>query len=254
MQRRPISVVAARVFFFSIEFAAVIVSAQMVGSRDLTSNWRAPSERISVPQTCAQSGSSIASDGSGHQADANSLELAIVAISPSALEIGNDFTATVRLKNAGQKSVLVPSTADGEQVARISSDGTEEKYEVGDISFRLVSGKDKDRRTPVFLNSSGALFADPDDNKSYVSLGPGNWLDIKLKTTVECGLEECLGGIQPDNHAVLTAWWYQRVLTHKIDGCDEKHGSFKVREVNSAPFLVAVRNSSSQAPGAAPQH
>jgi hypothetical protein len=256
MPAKPTSVVAAWVFFFALEFAALTVSAQMVGLRDLTSGTRAPAERISVPETCAQSGSSIANDGaSGNSvnagADENPLEVTIVAISPSPLEIGNDFTAKVRLKNNGAKAVLVPSVTDGERVLGVSTDSTEEKYEVGDVSFRLMTGKD--HRIPVFLNSGGALFANPDDKGSYLPLEPGNWLEIKLEGIVECGLEDCLAEIRPDNKAALTAWWYQRVLSHRINGCDETHASAKVREASSAPFSVAIRNPPSKSAKAAPK-
>jgi hypothetical protein len=135
---------AAWLFFFTFELAALKVFAQMVGSRDLTSGWRVPLERISVPQTC-----------------------------------------------------------------------------------------EKPR-------------SDPDDKSSYLSLEPGNWLEIKLHARVECGLENCMGEIQPDNKAVLTAWWYQRVLTHRVSGCDETHGSFTVRELDSAPFTVTVKSPSAK--------
>ena len=247
---------AAWVFFFALELAAVTVSAQMVGSRDLTSGSRAPAERISVPETCTRSGSSIADDGaSGNSANAgpdeSPLEVTIVSIFPSPLEIGNDFTAKVRLKNHGAKSVLVPSVTDGERVLGVSSDSTEERYEVGDVSFRLMTGKD--HRIPVFLNSGGALFANPDDKSSYLPLEPGNWLEIKLEGIVECGLEDCLAEIRPDNKATLTAWWYQRVLSHRINGCDETHASAKVREASSAPFSIGIRNPPSKSAKAAPK-
>jgi hypothetical protein len=256
MPGRLTSAVAAWVFFFAFEFAAVTVSAQMVGSRDLTSGSRAPAERISVPATCAQSGSSIANDAaSGNSSNAgvdeNSLEVTIVSISPSPLEIGNDFTAKVRLKNNGAKAVLVPSVTDGERVLGVSTESTEEKYEVGDVSFRLMTGKD--HRTPVFLNSGGALFANPDDKSSYLPLEPGNWLEIKLEGIVECGLEDCLSEIRPDNKAALTAWWYQRVLSHRINGCDETHASAKVREASSTPFSIGIRNPPSKSAKAAPK-
>jgi hypothetical protein len=218
---------------------SVASHAQLAASRDLTQGSRVPSEHISVPQTCAKPNSSIADLPSTEQ-DSKTLELKIVAISPAKLEIGSDFEATVRLKNTGTTAVLVPSVMDGERVLRTSSDGTEEKYEVGDISLRLMTGKA--RGIPVYLNSAGALFADPDDKATYLSLAPSNWVDIKLHARVECGLDECVSEIQPDNKAVLTAWWYQRVLTHRVNGCDETHGSMKVRELDSAPFSVVVKN------------
>jgi hypothetical protein len=170
--------------------------------------------------------------------------LTIVDTSPAKLEIGNDFNASVRLKNIGTTAVLVPSAPDGEGVLRPSADGTEEKYEVGDISFRLTTGKQ--HGIPVYLNSAGALFADPDDKSSYLSLKPGTWLEIKLHARVECGMEDCMGDIQPDNKAVLTAWWYQRVLSHRVSGCDETHQSVKVRELDSAPFTIEVKSPSTK--------
>jgi hypothetical protein len=169
---------------------------------------------------------------------AKDLELTIVETSPAKLEIGNDFNATVRLKNNGTTRVLVPSVADGEQVLHSSGDANEEKYEVGDVSFRLTTGKPEG--IPIYLNSAGALFANPDDKASYLALEPGKWLEIKLHARVECGMEDCMGEIQPDSKATLSAWWYQRVLSHRVTGCEETHGSITVREIDSSPFTVEV--------------
>jgi len=238
MPRRPASVAAAS-FILVLGFAAPCF-AQQVASRDLTSGWRVPSEHIAIPETCDKPRSSVV-DGEQAKtgaAKAKDLELTIVEIAPAKLEIGNDFNATVRLKNIATTPVLVPSVADGEQVLHSSAGATEEKYEVGDISFRLMTGKPNG--IPIYLNSAGALFANPEDKASYLSLEPGKWLEIKLHARVECGMESCMGEIQPDSKATLTAWWYQRVLSHRVTGCDETHGSFTVRELDSAPFKVEV--------------
>ena len=231
---------AAAIFFLVLGSTAAPCFAQLVASRDLTSGWRVPSEHIAIPETCDKPRSSVIN---GDQAKAGAvkakdLELTIVETSPAKLEIGNDFNATVRLKNVGTSRVLVPSVADGEQVLRASANSNEEKYEVGDISFRLTTGKPPG--IPIYLNSAGALFANPDDTASYLTLEPGKWLDIKLHARVECGMENCMGEIQPDSKATLSAWWYQRVLSHRVTGCDETHGSFTVRELDSSPFTVEV--------------
>lgn len=228
--------------FLVLGLAALPGSAQLVASRDLTSGWRVPSERIAVPKTCDKPRSSVI-DGDQDKAGlakAKDLELTIVETTPAKLEIGNDFNASVRLKNIGTTSVLVPSVADGEQAQHPTPNASEEKYEVGDISFRLTTGKP--HGIPIYLNSAGALFANPDDKASYLALEPGKWLEIKLHARVECGMENCMGEIQPDSKGVLTAWWYQRVLSHKVTGCEETHGSFTVRELDSAPFTVEVTN------------
>lgn len=241
MPRSPIRV-AAGSFFLVLGAAIVPGFGQLAASRDLTSGWRVPSEHIAVPATCDNPHSSVieSDHAKAGAVRAKDLELTIVETTPPKLEIGNDFNATVRLKNIGTAPVLVPSIADGEQVLRSPASSTEEKYEVGDISFRLATGKS--HSAPFYLNTAGALFANPDDKASYVALEPGKWLEIKLHARVECGMEDCMGEIQPDSKAVLTAWWYQRVLSHKVTGCEETHGSLTVRELDSAPFTVEVTN------------
>ncbi len=217
--------------------------AQMAAFRDLTSGWRPPSDHISVPQSCDKPQSTIADDDEARAAGAKKttdLELTIVSTTPAALGIDDEFTAIVRLKNVGSQPVMVPAITDGEQIMRTSAEGNEETYEVGDITFRLAT--DPKHTAPVFLSSAGALFANPNDASSYVTLKPGNWLELKLRGAVQCGAAQCLGGIQPDNKAVLSAWWYQRLLTHRISGCEETHGSHNIRELDSLPFSVEVRN------------
>lgn len=219
--------------------------AQMAGFRDLTSGWRPPADHISIPDSCSNPKSSLAG-GERKPSDASkktdNVQLTIVSTNPATLEIGKDFTANVRLKNGGSKPLLIPQIPDGEKTVRTSADRTEEEYEVGDITFRLAT--DPKHALAVVLTSGGALFANPDDPASYISLHPGTWLELKLSGTVECGVSQCFGGINPDKKAVLTAWWYQRVLTHKVDGCEEIHGSRNVRDVDSSPFPIEVVNPS----------
>jgi hypothetical protein len=143
------------------------------------------------------------------------------------------------LKNIGTDKILIPWQPDGEQIAHVSADGTEEKYEVADVSFRLAASGKKSIAVP--LHSEGALFAQPDDPVSYLTIEPGHWADVKLRGTVACGLDNCRSDVQVDDHAVLTAWWYQRVLTHQVKDCNEVHGAYTVREVDSAPLPIVVR-------------
>ena len=223
---------------------------QLVASRDVTSGWSVPPEHVAGPprDTCPKVNYSVSPADQTQKvspAAGERVELQIIQVSPRELTIGQEFTATVRLKNAGTSTVLVPATADGAQLTTNAGTGgdaeTEEKYEVADVSFRLATGKD--HRTPIFLSSAGALFADPGNKSTYVTLAPGNWLEVKLRGVVECGAAKCLGGLEADSSGVLTAWWYQRVLTHKVSGCEENHGSIDVREVDSNPFRVVVHNS-----------
>ena len=219
--------------------------AQQAGFRDLTASWRAPDDHIPSPSSppCPSVNSTISNGDSAASPAAEekkpaAVRLTILSLAPSQLRLYDEFIATLRLQNTGTAPLLIPWESDGEKATRISPDGAEEKYEVADISFRIATGK-KHAATP--LQSEGALFAYPDNPASYIRLSSGQWVELKLKGTVVCGLEECPGGVEPDEHAVLTASWYQRVLTHRVKDCNEDHGSYKLREVDSAPFPVVLR-------------
>ena len=225
---------------------AAACAAQQAGYRDLTISWRAPEDHIPTPSSAVcPSVRSTVSDGDPRQLPSapgkpgDKLEFTVRQIVPAELHVGEDFTATVRLKNAGATQVLIPWQTDGEQVVRVSKDGKQEIYEVADVAFRLKTGDKK--RAPMFLQSDGALFAHPDDHASYLALEPGRWVDIKLKGAVVCGLSDCLAEAEADDHAVLTAWWYQRVSTHRVDGCQEDHGAYTVRQLDSSPYPLAIR-------------
>jgi hypothetical protein len=223
--------------------------AQQVGYRDLTTSWRAPEDHIPSPSstTCPTVKSTI-SDGAivkGVQIQSavserrDKIEFIIQEIAPLKPSVGGQFSALVRLKNIGESRILIPWQPNGEQVTRVSDDGTEENYEVADVSFRLATGGKKSIAVP--LRSEGALFAQPGDAAAYLRLDSGGWVDIKVKVAVVCGLEDCRSDIKPDDHGVLTASWYQRVLTHHVKDCNENHGAYTVRELDSAVFPVVVR-------------
>jgi hypothetical protein len=236
---------AAKLSFISVLALAPFCLAQQVGSRDLTLSWQAPNDHLPSPLSAAcPTVNATISEGlqpkqpAAKEIDDKALEFTIAEVTPPELHIGDDFTATVRLKNIGSAEILVPWQPDGERVVRVSPDGKEEMYEVADVTFRLKTGAKN--RTSMFLESAGALFAHPDDEASYIKLDPGRWVDIKLKGVVACGLPECPDDAVPDDHAVLTAWWYQRILAHKVEGCSEDHSSSVVRQLDSAPRSIVV--------------
>jgi hypothetical protein len=126
-------------------------------------------------------------------------------------------------------------------VTRLSGDGKEESYEVVDIELRLGTGNK--RGTPVFLKAAGALFAHPERPESYLAVPPGGWGDIRIDGRVACGLSGALcSDFHSDEKGELVAWWYQRELIHRIDGCKEDYGNYVVREIDSKPLNIVVRD------------
>jgi hypothetical protein len=238
---------------------AQLCPAQQAGFRDLTAAWRAPDDHVPSPSSppCPKVNSTISDGvmgdppGSPAAKDSASLRLTVTALTPPHLRLGDDFSATVRLENVGKTPVLIPWQSDGEKATRTSADGTEEKYEVADISFRIATGR---KIAAMPIQSEGALFAYPDDTASYIPLAPGRWLELKLKGSVACGLEECPTSVVADEHAVLTARFYQRILSHRVKDCSEDHGSHKIREVDSAPFPVVLRPAPSPSGGGDANH
>jgi hypothetical protein len=213
--------------------------AQLVTSRDLTSGVKFPSEHIAAPDpaSCPKPDATMTNGSKAEPASPHGLELVILSVSPRVLSIGKNFVTTLRLKNIGTEPVLVPALMDGDRALHANPENNQEEYEVADITLALKTGAGS---VPVFLSSSGALFADPQDPASHISLAPGAWMEIKTPASVTCGMQHCVGGVDPDPHAALTAWWYQRTLGHTVKGCSENHSSTTIAEVYSAPFTIAV--------------
>ncbi len=218
---------------------------QSVGFKDLSADsWRPPADHVAHPtkEACPLVTSSV-SDGVTVDNDLKhsdvKVELTVTETSPKVLRIGETLNATVRLKNLGSDTIRLPWQTDGETVTRVAANGEEEGYEVADIAVRLKPGRNQ--WAPVWLNGGAALFAHPEIESSYALVKPGEWVDIKIRTKVECGHEGLpCGKIVADEHASLTAWWYQRSLTHRIHECHEDYGNSVIRELDSKAFPVVV--------------
>lgn len=218
--------------------------AQQSGFRDLTQFWRVPDDKVPSPSStiCTDVKNTISN---GQQLPVapepqSKLEFTITQISPSKLQVGKTFTATIQLKNAGLAAVRIPWEPDGQQVAHASQNAAElkeEEYEVADVGLQLAKKGTSRSFTP--LHSEGALFANPSDSATYIPVEPGHWVQIKLNGMVACGLSHCISEIAAGEHT-LSAWWYQRVLTHRVSGCTEDHGAYTVREQTSEPIPVVV--------------
>jgi hypothetical protein len=228
--------------------------AQSAGSKDLTVNVpQPPQDHLARPaeEVCPSMNTGISDgretgrvDTAAPQSKMN-VEFSIIKISPAELRINQGFTATVRLKNIGPNTLLFPWETDGESVTRIAAGGEEENYEAVDIALRLRSGTQQ--IAPVWLKSAGALFAHPEVKSSHIAIKPGQWVDVTMKAQVHCSEGLPCGKIIPDRHGIMTAWWYERQLTHRIHGCDENYGNFVIRELESKPLQVIVSRAQASA-------
>ena len=215
--------------------------AQQAGFKDLTSvQSRVPAEHVPGPplgacptvKTHVQNGALTPALGAEKQ---DAVEFTIDSVSP--LHIGGNFTATVRLKNIGTQPLLIPWETDGERVTRVSEDGQKESYQATDIALILKSPGQR----PAWLDASAVLFAHPEVKASYLEVPPGQWAEIKINGKLACGEEELpCGKIAPEKNATLTAWWYERELTHQVHDCNEDHGNFVIREMDAKPLPVTV--------------
>ena len=223
---------------------SAVALGQSAGTKDLTlDSPQPPSDHLPRPSTeaCPQVNTGISDGSSGRTAKtvSSDLELSIPKVTPPVLHMGEVFTAIVRVKNVSTNEISLPWEANGESVARVGNGADQEEYEAVDIALRLKSGTNQ--KAPVWLNTSGALFAHPEVQSTYVVLKPSEWVDVKLRGKVECGHEGLpCGKIVPDKRATLSAWWYQRQLIHSIHGCDENYGNSVIRELESKPQQVAV--------------
>lgn len=226
---------------------------QSAGFKDLsTASSRPPKDQLARPseETCPVVKSAVddgaALDSGMEHRDAK-VEFSVTETSPKLLRIGSDLTATVRLRNLGSDAIGLPWQTDGETVTRVSANGEEEDFEVADIALRLSSGREQ--IAPVWLSGAGSLFARPGIESSYVRVEPGQWVDVKIRARVQCSNEGLpCGKIVADRHASLTAWWYQRQLTHRIHGCNENHGNFVIRELDSKALRVVVAQATTSKP------
>jgi len=228
-----------------------ICVGQLVGSHDFTAtSWRVPVDHVPTPtkEICPIVNSTV-SDGAIVQPDVKekeNVQLKIVEITPSKLQIGGEFHTTIRIENHGKTVVRVPWETDGERVTRMATDGKEEGYEAVDISLQLGTGSQRGNR--VFLKAAGALFANFDLPSSYLDLPPESWADLKIAGRIEC---RNTGGLcsnfERDERGELGASWYERQVTHRVDGCAEEHGNFVVRELESKIRPVTVLDSSASA-------
>jgi hypothetical protein len=165
------------------------------------------------------------------------LRLEIVQADPRLVYNGALIQVTVRLTNDGSQPVLVPWEVGSVEPER-APDSNETSYERANIHLKL--GTLKDREQASYLKGEADLFAAPNSHEQHKELLPGQWVEVKFQSAIECHSNE-KGACHPfeaDNNAQLTADWWESLSTHESEGCNAWRGYYKSRTIESSPVQI----------------
>jgi hypothetical protein len=99
----------------------------------------------------------------------------------------------------------------------------------------------KTTREIAELRGGVTFWAQPENPVQHLKLRPGEWVDLKFSVDVVCkSIDEQVCSRYLNGDAVqLTAWWYERDLTHLRVGCKITDSAYTSREFESSPFDFA---------------
>jgi hypothetical protein len=243
-------------------FASRYAPAQLVATKDLT-------DTASVP-TAAPTSAELPSvtrrpdnteeqdcvlgirDGVIVQETPEKVHFEIVSVDPRLVYDGTTMTITVRLKNIGNLPILVPWQTNHVEPDTDPNSG-DTSYESATIL--LTFGTLEDRRNYSYMKGEATLAAAPSNRAQHLELLSGQWADVKFKATLACASKETWAckRFHADEHAQLTAHWWEWLFTHEEKGCSGWRGAYKSRTLESSPLeVVYVASSPSDEKKAAP--
>jgi hypothetical protein len=215
--------------------------AQLVATRDLTQP-RPPSPSSAQlgnydgDYKVACNGSGVA-DGVQVDGDRDHIALSIVDAQSEMWNGQPRLKITVRLKNL---NVYAPAEFPWEisPVVPIQTDPNDPavKYEAATIWVWMATPKSS--KGIASLRGEVNFWAQPNNPAHHLKLRPGEWVDIKLSVGVICDSiheEVCTHYLNSDPMH-LSAWWYERELTHARKGCIVTDSAYTSREFESSPF------------------
>ena len=225
-------------------FASQRAPAQLVATKDLTDTGSVRTSPQEVPSASRtpddpdqQECFFGVADGVILRDVPEKLNLEIVSVDPRLVYDGTRLAITVRLKNLGDLPVLVPW-----QTTQVEPD-TDPK--TGDTSYEsatihLTFGTLKDRKQYTYLKGEVTFVAVPSNRAQYLELLTGQWVDVKFNAAIECSSKETWACKQfhADEHAQLTAHWWEWLFTREKKGCGGMRGAYKSRTLESSPLEV----------------
>ena len=182
------------------------------------------------------------------------LRLEIVRVDPHVIYRGATLTVIIRLKNVGDKSVLVPWETPPVKPDTDPKTGNT-STEIAGVLLSLTPHED--HRTSSYLKGEAILAASPSNRAQHAELSPGQWVEVKFRTAVECNSSDPVAcqGLTAHGRAELAAHWWESLSTHEDDGCNVWRGEYESRRLESEPQRVDfVAASPSDAKKPAPRH
>lgn len=219
--------------------------AQLVATKDLVampeSQATTQSEPKVVTNTTADSKEADCvvgiRDGVIVREEPEHLRLEIIQADPRLVYAGATILVTLRLTNDGDQPVSVPWETGRVEPEEVP-DRNETSYEWANIHLKL--GTLKDRQQANYLKGEANLFAAPTKQEQHKELRPGQWVEVKFQSAIECHSNE-KGACHPfeaDNNAQLTADWWESLSTHESEGCNAWRGYYKSRTIESSPVQI----------------
>lgn len=222
---------------------------QLIGAKDITEQDVQPPVQKASKADLAEKNKNycIPNGGTADGVDVSLhrpvLTLAITKAELNANRSSLTLTATVRLKNIGDGSISVPWTDHRVASALISSKGDSQEFGITVATVDLYLGKAHSTDPMLSIEGEAALWAQQDNSKQSIQIGPGQWVDLKFEATVLCRIADpntCLSRLRREKPKV-SAWWYQRKLTMEMNGdCIYQTGAYTQLEIDSRPTKAEV--------------
>lgn len=214
-------------------------AAQLIDTKDLTDSRAVvtptPSQSTTTDKDCFIDHS----DGRIIRDIPEKLRLEIVSAELQRIDETTQITAHIQLKNEGSHAVLLPWQTAAVGPRRTAAD-EEVKYEAAIVGLKL--GTQEYRSHGTRLRGEAELRADPNSYVQHVELLPGQWVDLKYTALVECQYDladpPLCSPFRTDEHARLTAFWHEWLITEQGDGCAAKSSADKSRMIDSPPLEI----------------
>ena len=220
--------------------SGTLVSAQIVGTKDLTHDLQPQQADVNTTATSQRHDYCFPSGGNGDGVMA-SQEAPVLTLSVSKADLvivdqrpGVDLTVT--LTNHGVGPALVPWTSSPVEPAKLSekSDLMTEGYEVATIDFFVGYPHTEDKM--LGLRSYAALWSQPENLAQSIKMRAGESVEVKIRADIVCRLADstkCAARLR-EGKLKVSAWWYQRLLTESRKGsCIFRTDAFMQREIDS---------------------